>query len=68
MGPDEPTIFSPSGSVPPTTEISSLTIKKVDHVHSSITKIKEPLDDSNWAIWRERIRRIFTLCGVGPYI
>ncbi len=44
-------------------EISFPAIKKLDHVHSSITKIKEPLDNTNWAIWR-----IFTLCGVGPYI
>ena len=57
MGPNEPTISSPSGSVtasgPPTTKTSSPAIKKMDHVHSSITKIKEPLDDSNWAIWHE---------------
>jgi hypothetical protein len=43
-------------------------IKKLDNVHSSITKMKDPLDDSNWVVWRERIRRIFHLCGVEPYI
>jgi len=35
-------------------------IKKLDHVHTSITKMKDPLDDTNWMIWREHIRRIFT--------
>ena len=48
------------GALPPV-------IKKLDHVYSSITKIK-PLNDHNWAIWHERIRRIFTLCGVEPYV
>jgi len=43
-------------------------IKKIDHAHSSITKMKEPLDDTNWVVWRERIRRIFRLCNVEPYV
>jgi hypothetical protein len=30
--------------------------------------MKEQLDDSNWVTWRERIRRIFALCGVNPYV
>lgn len=43
-------------------------IKKLNHVHSSITKMKESLNDSNWVVWRERIRRIFRLSGVKPYV
>jgi hypothetical protein len=43
-------------------------IKKLDNVHSSITKMKEPLDETNWVVWHERIRRIFHLCGVEPYV
>jgi len=45
-----------------------LAIKKLDHTHSSITKMKEPLDESNWVVWHKRIRRIFRLCGVEPYV
>jgi len=30
--------------------------------------MKETLDDTNWAVWRECIRRIFILCGVDPYV
>jgi len=62
---------APCGLLPTTpTSLGALplVIKRLDHVHSSITKIKEPLDDSNWAIWCERIHQIFTLCGVEPYI
>ena len=44
------------------------TITKLEREHGGITKLKEPLDDTNWAIWRERIRRIFKLCRIGPYI
>jgi len=27
-------------------------IKKLDNVHSSITKMKDLLDDLNWVVWR----------------
>src|SRR3977135_3241117 len=48
---------------------ASLAIKKLEHVHFSITKMKEPLDDSNWVIWGKLIRRIFWhLCSVEPYV
>jgi len=43
-------------------------IKKLNIANSSITKMKEPLDDVNWVVWREQIRRIFRLCGVEPYV
>ena len=32
------------------------TITKLEREHGGITKLKEPLDDTNWAIWREHIR------------
>jgi len=61
---------APSGNVSNVSQVAQATpvIKKLDNVHSSITKMKEPLDESNWVIWRERIRRIFHLCGVEPYV
>jgi hypothetical protein len=43
-------------------------IKKIKHANPSITKMKESLDDTNWVVWRERIRRIFRLCNVEPYV
>ena len=46
----------------------SHSIKKLELANSSITKMKEPLDDTNWVVWRKRICHIFHLCGVEPYI
>ena len=43
-------------------------ITKLEREHGSIMKLKEPLDETNWAIWREQVRRIFKLCRVVPYI
>ncbi len=43
-------------------------IKKLDHVHASITKMEDPLDDTNWMIWHERIHHIFSICGIDPYV
>jgi len=43
-------------------------VTKFDHITSSITKLKDPLDDTNWITWRERIRRIFHMCHVEPYV
>jgi hypothetical protein len=43
-------------------------ITKLPREGSSITKIRDQLDDTNWVVWRERIRRIFALCGVEPYV
>jgi len=30
--------------------------------------MKERLDDTNWVVWRELIRRIFAICDVEPYV
>ena len=59
-----------SGNVSDVSQVIQPTpaIKKLDYMHSSITKMKEPLDDTNWVVWRELIRRIFHLCGVEPYV
>ena|SRR5260221_10755804 len=46
----------------------TLAIKKLDYIHSSITKMKEPLNDTNWVVWHELICRIFHFCGVEPYV
>ena len=43
-------------------------ITKIDHLNSSITKMKDRLDETNWVVWRELIRRIFALCGAEPYV
>jgi hypothetical protein len=43
-------------------------IKRLEYLHSSITKMLEPLDDTNWVVWRERIRRLFLLSGAEPYV
>ena len=43
-------------------------IKKIEHAKSSITKMKESLNDTNWVVWCERIRHIFRLCNVEPYV
>ena len=34
---------------------------------SAITKLPEALDEENWNTWRERIKRVFRLCGVEGY-
>ena len=44
------------------------TIKRLEYLHSNITKMLEPLDDTNWVVWRERIRRLFLLSGAEPYV
>src|SRR5271154_2221694 len=59
------TVNNPASTASTTPHI---VITKLEHDQGSITKLKEPLDDTNWAIWRERIRRIFKLCRVVPYI
>ncbi len=56
--------ISASGS----TEVTPPIIVKLPREGSSITKIREQLDDTNWVIWREHIRRIFALCSVEPYV
>src|SRR6266540_1823705 len=49
--------------------LPDIDMKKLAHVHSSsITKMKESLDDSNWVVWHKRICHIFHLCGVEPYV
>jgi len=61
-------IDSPIGSTTRNTTGNVSNITKRAHVQSSITKMKEPLDDTNWVVWRERIRCIFRLCNVEPYM
>ena len=34
---------------------------------SSITKLSEPLTETNWLSWRERMKRVLQLCGVEAY-
>ena len=34
---------------------------------SAITKLSEPLDESNWMAWRERMKRVLRLCGIQAY-
>jgi hypothetical protein len=54
MGPGE---SNPSNTMSESSAVGNTlpAIKQLEHVHSSITKIQDPLDDENWAIWRERI-------------
>ena len=70
MGPgtQDPSPSSATASTSGATEAATAVITKLPREGSSITKIREPLDDTNWVIWRERIRRVFTLCGVAPYV
>ncbi len=70
MGPDpsgsSTTASSASTSTP--SGVTSPVITKLPREGSNITKIRDPLDETNWVVWRERIRRIFALCGVAPYV
>ena len=34
---------------------------------SAITKLPEPLNESNWMVWRERMKRVLRLCGIEAY-
>ena len=34
---------------------------------ASVLKLAEPLDEKNWSVWKERIKRAFRLCGVEGY-
>jgi hypothetical protein len=52
-----------------TQQTDTPTITKVPTNHNSaITKLSEPLDENNWNSWRERIRRVFRLCGIEGYV
>ncbi|KAF8799709.1 hypothetical protein BYT27DRAFT_7064199, partial [Phlegmacium glaucopus] len=35
---------------------------------ASITRLIDSLDENNWSVWRERIYRVFKVCGVLPYV
>ena len=35
---------------------------------SSVTKLTEPLVEGKWSAWRERMKRVLTLCGVKEYV
>ena len=62
-----PSLFSDLPQVPNMSQTSG-GIKKINHVHLSITKMKESLDNTNWIVWHERICCIFRLCNVKPYV
>jgi hypothetical protein len=47
---------------------STTDIIKLDQQTPGFTKMKERLDDTNWVVWCELIRRIFAICGVEPYV
>jgi hypothetical protein len=49
-------------------ETSAPAIHRIKHLHASLTKIEDRLDDTNWVVWRELIRRIFAMCEVEPYV
>ena len=34
---------------------------------ANVLKLVEPLDERNWSIWKEHIKRAFCLCGVEGY-
>ena len=57
-----------SSTIHTTSSVTTINITKLEREHGGITKLKEPLDNTNWAIWQEQIHWIFKLCRVGPYI
>ena len=68
-----PSIFSNMSTEDSQADVSPMSqdspvIKKLDHLYSNITTMKEPLNNTNWITWRERIHRIFLLCGIAPYV
>ena len=70
MGPD-PTGSSMTASLASTMtscRANSLVITKLPWEGSNITKICDPLDETNWVIWCEQIHQIFSLCGVASYV
>jgi len=54
---------SPTPPLPPDLEIT-----KIDLINPNITRLQEPLNDVNWVLWCERMRCIFVLCQVDPYV
>ncbi len=71
MGPGsspDPSGSSVTISTSESTGAPSPVITRLPCEGSSITKIWDQLDDTNWVIWQERIHRIFALCGVEPYV
>jgi len=65
--------FQPEEEPAPDTDSSASaapvsTIKRLECLHSNITKMLEPLNDTNWVVWCERIRRLFLLSGAEPYV
>ena len=35
---------------------------------AAVTKLSEPLNEENWSVWRERMRRVLQLCEVEEYV
>jgi hypothetical protein len=52
---------------PPATTTPSITLVPTNE-STMITRIKDVLDDTNWAIWRTRMRCMFKQCRVLEYI
>ena len=56
---------------PPSHPASSIfsTITRVSTKESAaVAKLSEPLNDENWTVWRERMRRVLWLCEVEDYV
>ena len=68
MGPDDATTSLTGAAMSTATQAAPGNITKIEHLNSSITKMKESLDDTNWVVWRELIHRIFAICNVEPYV
>ena len=70
MGPDNPTMSEDNalGSTMSTVTQTATPIVKIEQVKASFTKMKDWLDNTNWVVWRELIRCIFTVCGAEPYV
>ena len=68
MGPNDPTTSPTGATMSPATQAAPGNITKIEHLNSSITKMKDRLNETNWVVWRELIRRIFALCGAEPYV
>ena len=53
-------------------ETSSVPTTKIERINvcdaAALSKMAEPLDESNWTIWCEKMHHIFKVAGTLPYI